>query len=118
MSEQEKSRNYFRLEYPKEARPVIKLGKYDYSVINLCERGVKLVFHPAKARDHLAIADTVTATITFHDANSTQVVGRVLRFDKDALVLELSEGIPLQRIMVEQRYLLGKYGNLKLPYTM
>jgi hypothetical protein len=44
------------------------------------------------------------------------VTGRILRIDSDAVVLELSEGVPLQRIMTEQRVLLNKFGNLKRPF--
>ncbi len=110
-------RSYFRLEYPHEDRPVLCINRDRYPIINLCERGVKFGIFSKETQAAFALDDEVAASIVFHDASSTKIEGKILRVDSDALVILLSEGIPLQRIMVEQRFLLGKYGNLKRPFV-
>jgi hypothetical protein len=110
------SRSYFRLEYPKEARPLIAIGDGKFSVINLSEKGVKFSFDAKRSTFVLDTGNAVDATIIFQDRGRTQVTGKILRIDSDAVVLELSEGVPLQRIMTEQRLLLNKFGNLKRPF--
>jgi len=42
----------------------------------------------------------------------TNIIGKVLRVDKDSFVVRTTAGIPLQKIMNEQRYLISKYGIL------
>ncbi|HET9237571.1 MAG TPA: PilZ domain-containing protein [Oligoflexus sp.] len=110
------SRNYFRLEYPKEARPQIAIGNGKFPVINLSEKGVKFSFDAKRSAFVLDTENPLDATIIFQDHGRTQVTGRILRIDSDAVVLELTEGVPLQRIMTEQRVLLNKFGNLKRPF--
>ena len=110
------SRNYFRLEYPKDARPQIAIGKGKFPVINLSEKGVKFSFDARRTSFDLETEADFDATIIFQDSGHAKVIGKVLRIDSDAVVLELSEGVPLQRIMTEQRILLNKFGNLKRPF--
>ena len=110
-SKKEKPRNYFRLEYPPEVRPKIYIANETHSVINLSEGGVKFEVRnlDLKAdKDHQAV-------IVFYNSDKTEVVGSVIRSDKMSMVLQLSEGVPLQRIMNEQRFLLNKYGTLRQP---
>lgn len=110
------NRSYFRLEYPQGARPQIELGEGNYPVINLSEKGVKFSFNTKRQGQPFNLEADVNATIVFQDHSRTTVIGRILRVDSDAVVLELSEGVPLQRIMTEQRILLNKFGNLKRPF--
>ncbi|WP_141734675.1 PilZ domain-containing protein [Oligoflexus tunisiensis] len=110
------SRNYFRLEYPKEARPHIAIGDGKFPVINLSEKGVKFSFDAKRSTFVLDTDADFDATIIFQDKGCAQVTGKVLRIDADAVVLQFSEGVPLQRIMTEQRLLLNKFGNLKRPF--
>ena len=106
-------RNYFRLEYPKDVRPRIKIADSSYPVINLCEGGVKFAIN--HKRDDVDAKGEHEAVIVFHNSDETEVIGRVIRIDKDSVVLKLSEGVPLQQIMSEQRFLLNKYGTLRRP---
>jgi hypothetical protein len=110
------SRNYFRLEYPKEARPHIAIGEDKFPVINLSEKGVKFYFDAKRSTFVLDAEANFSATIIFQDSACTKVIGKILRIDGDAVVLELSEGVSLQTIMSEQRILLNKFGNLKRPF--
>lgn len=110
------SRNYFRLEYPKDARPLITIGEGKFAVINLSEKGVKFSFDARHSSFVLTPDADFDATITFQDHGREHVTGKILRIDTDSVVLELSDGVPLQRIMTEQRLLLVKFGNLKRPF--
>ena len=112
MSANEKHpRNYFRVEYPHEVRPQILIDEQSYPVINLCEGGVKFVI-----RDETRDAEKdYEAVIVFHNSDQTDVIGKLIRSEKDAVVFQLSEGVPLQQIMSEQRFLLNKYGTLRRP---
>ncbi len=119
MSEKEKSppRNYFRLEYPTEVRPQIYIDDDVYPVINLCEGGVKFSRVKGTQNQELDVGGDadLKARIIFHDSDESTVIGRVIRTDRDAIVLKLSEGISFQKIMAEQRFLLNKYGTLRRP---
>ncbi|MCX6131753.1 MAG: PilZ domain-containing protein [Proteobacteria bacterium] len=109
------NRNFFRLEYPKEVMPLIEFAKGHYKVINLSEHGVKFSINTKELKTELQLEAEVRATIVFKDAQRTNVSGKILRIDSDSIVLVLSDGVPLQRIMTEQRFLLAKFGNLRLP---
>ena len=104
-------RNYFRVEYPAEVRPEILINDRSYPVINLCEGGVKFA---AKKKD-LEEKKDHEAVIVFYNSDKTEVIGKVIRSERNAVVLPLSEGVPLQQIMPEQRFLLNKYGTLRRP---
>lgn len=110
-----KPRNYFRVEYPSEVQPTIKLEDGSFPVINLCEGGVKFSFN---TKDHdLKVLEQKTfhATIIFHNHDQSEVIGKIIRSDKNYLVLKLSKGVSFQKIMAEQRFLLNKYGTLRRP---
>ena len=109
------SRNYFRVEYPADVRPVIRIKDGSYRVINLCEGGVKFTF-PTREFDIKQLEkEEITATITFHNHDKSEVIGTIIRTEKDSVILKLSQGIPFQKIMAEQRFLLNKYGTLRRP---
>lgn len=109
------SRTYFRVEYPNDVQPVIRFDQGTYSVINLCEGGVKLRY-PARDVDLSTLSQKkINAVIEFHNHEKTEVIGTLLRADKDSIVLKLSKGISFQKIMAEQRFLLNKYGTLRRP---
>ena len=109
------SRNYFRVEYPTDVRPVISFQDGKYRVINLCEGGVKFTF-PTREFDLRNLAQQeITATITFHNHDKSEVIGTIIRAEKDSIILKLSQGVSFQKIMAEQRFLLNKYGTLRRP---
>lgn len=111
-NESKHPRNYFRLEYPAEVRPKILIDQTSYPIINLSEGGVKL---RVPRQEGFSPTDQLNGVIIFHNSDQTEVIGKVIRQEKDAIVLQLSEGVPLQQIMVEQRFLLNKYGTLRRP---
>ena len=105
-------RSHFRVEYPAEVRPVMKLRDQEMPIVNLSEEGILFTvdkkFFPQ-------IGKTIRAEIVFEDAVMFVIVGKILRSTKKGIAMSLTQGIPLQRIMSEQRNLLSRYGTLKEP---
>ena len=103
-------RDHFRLEYPAADRPTILVQGTLYAVLDLSEKGVKFAvpkqFKPPPNKK-------IKATITFKDGKKIEIAGSVLRIlegkDDNQCVMELSEGVPLPKMMEEQRILLKKY---------
>lgn len=98
-------REFFRVEYPIKYRPklVIAEDENEYDVVDISERGVKFL-----SKGGEGFEDNVEGTITFHDGESLDVVGKVLRRANNKVVLSLVQKIPFRRIIKEQRYLINK----------
>ncbi len=107
------ARNHFRIEYPKEVRPKIEIGDQVFEVINLCEGGVK--FSLVKSSPKMDEKKPILGKIVFYDSEEKNVIGTIIRSDKSSIVLKFTEGIPYQKIMNEQRFILKKFGGLKRP---
>lgn len=105
-------RNHFRVEYPSEVRPLVHMRGRIMPVINLSEAGILFTvnddFDPA-------VGKTLKAEVIFEDQEKFAIIGKVLRCSESHIAMHLSQGIPLQRIMSEQRSLLTRYGTLKEP---
>lgn len=101
-------RDHFRLNYPKPDRPQVLIAGHKYEVIDLSERGLKFL---RSKTFQLTTDAAINATIYFHDGKSCAVRGKVLRVTENTeeCVLILSDGVPLPKMMEEQRYLLQKY---------
>ncbi len=108
------NRDFFRLEYPAADRPTIVVSGMTYEVLDLSEEGVKFAV-PSSFKPNPALK--IRGTITFKDGKSVDVVGTVLRIlerkDKNQCVLTLTSGVPLPKMMEEQRYLLKKYRGME-----
>jgi hypothetical protein len=101
-------RNHFRIEYPKADRPRIKIDKTEFEVLDVSEHGIKFA---GGGRFRGPPKTLVKGTILFKDGKSCDVVGVVLRHMKDTgdVAVKLSQGVPLAKMMEEQRVLLQKY---------
>lgn len=101
-------RENFRIEYPAPERPLLRIAGVEHQVLDLSEKGVKFqiteAFKPA-------VKVQVMGEIKFKDGKTCRVTGTVLRVDEKNgfAVLALTLGIPLPKMMEEQRYLIQKY---------
>ncbi len=111
MAETEQKRAYFRIVYPVGDRPKIMLRNETFDVIDLSEMGVRFVSR--NAGRWLGVAEALQATIVFFDKEKVTVIGRVLRANDDQVILHLSRGIPLTKVMAEQRRILQSHNTLK-----
>jgi hypothetical protein len=102
-------RERFRVEYPITERPKLILDhEEDYEVIDLCEDGVR--FFNSRKNSFLA-ARQVHGKIQFHDEQSVEIEGTILRIDNQIIVLVLSQKIPYKIIVTEELYLRKKKVN-------
>ena len=108
-------RNFFRIEYPPESRPVFEYNGEHHEVINVSEQGAKISL--SKVDDSLKVGTTLGGTIHFKHPNEDRrlcsISGMILRKDPKTIALQLSEGVPWKQIMDEQRFLLKAYGTIK-----
>jgi len=103
-------RNYFRLQYFKPDRPIITITGKSFDVVDLSEKGIKFELPRGfKPRENARIGGTVT----FPDKTKFEIIGTILRVNATTkeCVLVLEEGIPLAKMLEEQRRLIQKYKN-------
>jgi hypothetical protein len=101
-------RNHFRLEYPPADRPSLIIGREAHEVVDLSEQGIKFLMTKGYKPK---VGDQIKGQIKFRDGKTVDVAGKVLRLLTEAnqCVLTLTQGLPLPKMMEEQRYLLQKY---------
>lgn len=110
MSEAQK-RQFFRVIYPAHERPKVIIARKPYEIMDLSEGGVKIfVKNPTL---QFEVEKLVEGNIIFADKVNVAFKGKILRVHEDFVVVRTSTGVPLQRIMGEQRYLIAKYGTLQ-----
>lgn len=108
MSNKDQQRDHFRLEYPLSDRPKFQIDKHVFTVMDVSERGIKFAISTAyrpKPKTPLK------GIITFADGKKVEIAGEVLRLAPDFAfcVAILTKGVPLAKMMEEQRHLIKKY---------
>ena len=102
----ENKREFYRVRYPTGERPLLKLQGHVYEVIEISEKGVKFFCkQPWVYKTGLE----VQFAINFRDNELLKLEGQILRADGNALIIALSEAVPMGRIVQEQRYIRAKY---------
>ena len=66
-------RNFVRLVYPPDIRPVLKIGDDNFEVLNICEKGLKFLNHMGKP-----FRKQVFGKVCFHDGESIKIDGKIL----------------------------------------
>jgi hypothetical protein len=99
-------REFYRVRYPTSERPILKLEGNAYEITEIAEKGVKfLCKQPWVFKRGLE----VQFNIKFRDNEMLDLEGEMLRVDGNTAIISLSEGVPLGRIVQEQRYIRAKY---------
>ncbi len=103
-------RQFYRLRYPKRARPSAVINGRKFHVCEISEQGMRILF----TGDHaVAMGIYLSGTIQFHDGTTVEIEGRTLRQDPDhELIIQLVKGLDLKRMTKEQIYLRSKYPRL------
>ena len=101
-------RSFFRIVYPSGENPVFKFGKRQYLVLDISEGGCS--FLTDSATDVMP-NDRIEGTIQFRSRGGEVISGQVVRVDGRKISLRFlkTPGMPLPRIMSEQRYLIQKH---------
>jgi len=96
---QNERRRYYRLRYPTSERPAVRINDREFPVAEISEKGIQiLVPHECSTGQDASFS----AVIQFRDGESIPIEGVVLRREKKFMVVELSKGIPMKRMLVEQ----------------
>jgi hypothetical protein len=95
----------YRMNYPRGARPILKIGSESYEVVEISEDGLRFDrgVHPPEHHTE------VQGIICFRDGEQQAIEGTVIRQDGNETVMMLNRGVPFSRMMREQRYMLSKY---------
>ena len=102
----EQKRKYYRLRYPKRARPILRIKDQYYHICEVSEKGIRvLIENVASVYRGL----TMAGTLRLHGNTQISVEGAVLRFDNDEVILLLSKGPTLKNMLEEQRHIKNKY---------
>lgn len=100
-------RDFFRLEYPQPDRPTIEIAGEKIPVLDVSEQGIKV---SSSRRFSFKAKMEIRGRITFLDKSGCDVAGTVLRVLEDGnIVIQLTTGVPLGKMMEEQRHLIKKY---------
>ncbi|HNR12237.1 MAG TPA: PilZ domain-containing protein [Thermodesulfobacteriota bacterium] len=98
------ARKYFRLEYPPDDHPTVRIGKNTFSILDLSERGIR-ISNPKQVR----FAEWIRGKITFFDGESVDFEGKIIWESNDELgILIVVTPIPIARIMKEQQRLIAR----------
>ena len=92
-------RSYYRLRYPKSERPTVRVDDREFPVAEISEKGIQILLpHECSA----GLDESFSAVIRFRDGESMPIGGVVLRRNEECMVVKLSKGITMKRMLVEQ----------------
>ncbi|MEQ1906301.1 MAG: hypothetical protein ABL888_19110 [Pirellulaceae bacterium] len=104
-------REFYRLRYPIMDRPKLELNGQQFEVTEIAERSlqfarvVNLIFQ---------IGQEISGTVTFHDGQTVNIVGKLGRIRRNEGVIVELEGVDLARMFKEQFYLNAKFPRVKM----
>lgn len=99
-------RRHFRIVYPLTDCPIVTLWGKDYRVLNISEGGIK--FRAKYTRDFIE-DELLELTIKFHDDESFELRGTIIRRDRDGVAVRLKDPLPLAKIRSEELRLIRTY---------
>lgn len=102
----EQRRNYFRVVYPHNDRPVIFTHDDSFVAIDVSEYGLR--FFAWQSEEFRGKSD-LSFVLEFTDGEQFHLSGRVLRAEQNEVALQLNNPIPLERIRVEELFLQRYY---------
>ena len=99
-----KTRQFHRIRYPFAYRPKIRIQgeDRDYEAVELSERGIRFLYYgPARLR----VGMEIEVNITFHDDESYQLKGEILRVAKEDVIVRFLASLTTNRVMKEQLFI-------------
>lgn len=106
----EERREHFRVKYPSDCRPTLKLKGKEYGVIDISERGIRF---EAGDTGPFKKGELVDITIKFIDGEVLELCGKIARLEPEPVALRLLNAIPLKKIRAEELYLIREYSKKK-----
>ena len=102
-------RQYYRLKYPKRARPTVKIDDQLFHVCEISEQGIRISMPRVTT---LYCGLSMSGTVQLRSNNTVKIAGQVLRFQQDEVVVQLSNGPAFKHMVEEQRYIRQRYPSL------
>lgn len=110
MSDGTNRRANFRLRYPPGAGPLFVVGGTSFRVVELSERGLQF------SSDGPTPTEEVAGALKFPDGAEIAVAGAAVRAVRGQVAVRLTRGIPLGRVLAEQRRIMRSFPDF-LPGT-
>ncbi|MDH5736004.1 MAG: PilZ domain-containing protein [Gammaproteobacteria bacterium] len=102
----EQKREYYRVEYPINDRPVLLSRDKKFEVIDISEGGVKF---RVDNNGCFLVGDVLGVSIRFSDNYIFNCMGKIVRVDNENVAVNNLHHIPLERIRSEHLQLIQKY---------
>ncbi|WP_114785478.1 PilZ domain-containing protein [Vibrio tetraodonis] len=106
MIEQNQKREFYRLKYPKKARPCIRIYDQIFYVTEVSEGGIRVVMNMFTDWYKGLL---MSGTLELHSQEKIEFKGAVLRFDNGEVILKLNEGPTFKNMVEEQRHIIQEY---------
>lgn len=106
---QNRERAFYRVEYPTQERPDLRLGGgqgVSLPVFDISEHGLRFAPRPDVS---LSVGDRVNGSLSFRGRATVAIDGEVVWVQTKSVALRLNVPIPFATIMDEQRYLRSRY---------
>jgi hypothetical protein len=102
-------RTHYRLLYPEQERPELKIERNIFTVIELSEQGAQIEV----GRQHgFVLNQPLAGELHFKNGECDSINGFVLRTEDTTVVIGLVDGISIKRILDEQIRLRQQYPQL------
>ena len=105
-------RNFYRLRFPPSAALKLQTNQGEYRVCELAERGMRIACDESC---NLKIGQLLSGSLHLHDGSTITVRGLAQRKDHSELVVTQLEGIELEKMMQEQRFVIQNFPAVRLP---
>ncbi|MCG9599170.1 PilZ domain-containing protein [Vibrio sp. Isolate25] len=106
MSDFEQKRKFYRLKYPRRARPSVRISNELFHVTEVSEGGIRVVKNTF-TNWYKGLA--MSGTIHLHNNKQVTFEGNVLRFDQNEVIVKLRKGPSFKNMVEEQRHIRQKY---------
>ena len=97
------NRRHFRIHYPSYERPIFTFKDKIFYITDLSESGMNLVVDEDFT---LVESQKISGSIDFNGRGQADVKGIIRRVQGKKIAVEFRVGVPLNMIMVEQRFLI------------
>jgi len=99
-------RQYYRLKYPKRARPVMRIEDHQFHVCESSEKGLRVVMNNIT---NLYRGLRLSGTVRLNGNQEVEIEGSILRFDDNEVIVKLDKGLSFRDMVSEQRHIRQKY---------
>ncbi len=106
MDDYVQKRKYYRLKYPRRAMPVVRIDGELFHVSEISEKGIRVVMNnPTTLYRGLSLKGTLSLGVE----TTIKVKGTILRFDKNEVILQLTQGPSFKDMVEQQRHIRNRY---------